>query len=148
MLMSAPSRVDGRPRARPDYYHGEQGLIADHPSMLEVRGLTHADYYKDVSFAIREVLGIGGLLDSGKSHLGKGIAGLITPETGTVRLGTNQPSRPDFHDLISKGLAYVPSRRLARGIILPFSVAWSTCHAADGCSQTGWAFGMRRLRSV
>ena len=49
-----------------DYYHEEeQGLIADHPSMLEVRGLSHADYYKDVSFAIREgeVFGIGGLLD-------------------------------------------------------------------------------------
>ena len=83
---------------------------------------SHADYYKDVSFAIREgeVLGIGGLLNSGKSHLGKGIAVIITPETGTVRLGTNQPGRPDFHDLISKGLAYVPSERLAEEIILPF----------------------------
>ncbi len=112
-----------------DYYHEEEQVrTADRPTMLEVRGLSHADYYKDVSFAIREgeILGIGGLLDSGKSHLGKGIAGLVLPEAGTVRLGTNQPSRPDFHDLISKGLAYVPSERLAEGIILPFSVAWNT----------------------
>ena len=37
-----------------DYYHEEeQGPIADHPSMLEVRDLSLADYYEDVSFAIR-----------------------------------------------------------------------------------------------
>ena len=47
-----------------------------------------------------------------------------------MRLGTNQPGRPDFHDLISKGLAYVPSERLAEGIILPFSVAWNTSLAS------------------
>ena len=63
---------------------------------------------------------------SGKSHLGKGIAGLIPPDIGTVRLAGKAPNRPEFRDLIAGGLAYVPSERLLEGIIAPFSVAWNT----------------------
>lgn len=112
-----------------DYYHEEdQGQVAGRPVMLEVKDLSLRDHYRDVSFAVRqgEVLGIGGLLDSGKSHLGKGIAGLLPPEAGTVRLAAHRPVRPEFRHLIGNGLAYVPSERLAEGIILPFSVAWNT----------------------
>jgi ribose transport system ATP-binding protein len=112
-----------------DYYHEEdQGQIVGRSVMLQVRDLSLRDHYQDVSFEVREgeVLGIGGLLDSGKSHLGKGIAGLMPPEAGTVRMGAEQPVRPEFRDLIAQGLAYVPSERLAEGLILPFSVAWNT----------------------
>jgi ribose transport system ATP-binding protein len=112
-----------------DYYHEEdQGQIVGSSVMLQVRDLSLRDHYQDVSFEVREgeVLGIGGLLDSGKSHLGKGIAGLVPPEAGTVRLAAEQPVRPEFRDLIARGLAYVPSERLAEGIIVPFSVAWNT----------------------
>ncbi len=112
-----------------DYYHEEaQGRVSERPVMLEVRNLSRREHYQDVSFDVREgeVLGIGGLLDSGKSHLGKGITGLLPPDSGTVRLGAGEPIRPEFHNLVARGLAYVPSERLAEGIIPPFSVAWNT----------------------
>ena len=112
-----------------DYYHEEnQGSVAGRPVMLEIRGLSHSDRYHEVSLDVRqgEVVGIGGLLDSGKSHLGKGVAGLVPPDTGAVRVAAGRPTRPEFLHLIAQGLAYVPSERLAEGIILPFSVAWNT----------------------
>lgn len=111
-----------------DYYHEEdQERVAGRSALFEVRGLSLRDRYHDVFFEVRkgEILGIGGLLDSGKSHLGKGIAGLTPPDTGTVRLGGKPPVRPEFRNLIADGLAYVPSERLAEGIIAPFSVAWN-----------------------
>ena len=87
-----------------------------------------------------EVLGIGGLLDSGKSHLGKGIAGLVRPEREQSDWYT--ADRPDFHHLISSGLAYVPSERLAEGIILRFRLHGIFRSQADRtCSPIGWAFG-------
>jgi ribose transport system ATP-binding protein len=111
-----------------DYYHeDEQESVADRSVMLEVRGLCLPEHYQDISLDVRagEVLGIGGLLDSGKSRLGKGIAGLIAPAAGTVRIAGERAGRPEFRGLIAQGLAYVPSERLAEGIISPFSVAWN-----------------------
>ena len=111
-----------------DYYHEEeQGKIANHNVLIQVRDLSLAGYYQDVSFDVHEgeVLGVGGLLDSGKSHLGKGVAGLLRPDLGTVCVGSTSAERPNFRDLISQGLAYLPSERSAEGIILPFSIAWN-----------------------
>ncbi|MGB7100146.1 MAG: sugar ABC transporter ATP-binding protein [Xanthobacteraceae bacterium] len=111
-----------------DYYHEEdQEPIVGRPVMLAACGLSSPDHYQDVSLEVHEgeVFGIGGLLDSGKSHLGKGIAGLRPPAAGTVRLGTEHPAPPEFRSLIAQGFAYVPSERLAEGIIPPFSVAWN-----------------------
>jgi ribose transport system ATP-binding protein len=111
-----------------DYYHEEeQGRVGSHAVLVEVCNLSLGEQYHDVSFKVREgeVLGIGGLLDSGKSRLGKGIAGLVPPSAGTVRIGANRADRPEFPKLITQGLAYVPSERLAEGIIPPFSVAWN-----------------------
>jgi ribose transport system ATP-binding protein len=116
-----------------DYYHEEdQGRITDRPVALEVRNLSRSGLYYGVSFEVRrgEVFGIGGLLDSGKSHLGKGIVGLVRPDTGTVQFDQSLPIRPAFHHLTSSGVAYVPSERLAEGIIPPFSVAWNVSLAS------------------
>ena len=64
-----------------DYYHEEdQENVSGRSVLMEVRDLSLRQEYREVSFDVRqgEILGIGGLLDSGKSHLGKGIAGLDT----------------------------------------------------------------------
>jgi ribose transport system ATP-binding protein len=112
-----------------DYYHEEdQQQVGRSAVKLEVRDLSLRDHYHDVSFEVREreVFGIGGLLDSGKSHLGKGIAGLLPSDGGTVRLAAGRAVRPEFCELIAQGLAYVPGERLVEGIIPRFSVAWNT----------------------
>ncbi len=129
-----------------DYYHEEeQGTVADRKILIQVCDIALAGYYQKVSFDVHEgeVLGIGGLLDSGKSYLGKGIAGLVRPDSGTVRIGKSHAERPEFRDLISQGLAYLPSERSAEGIILPFSVAWNTS-LAGGQDLFSTALGIWR----
>jgi ribose transport system ATP-binding protein len=111
-----------------DYYHEEdQGQISDRPIALKVRNLTSSGSYENVSFEVHrgEVFGVGGLLDSGKSHLGKGIVGLARPDAGTVSFGEELAAPPNFYHLASNGVAYVPSERLAEGIIPLFSIAWN-----------------------
>ena len=66
----------GRERAD-DYYHIDRQRDVDgRPIICSVRDLSGPEF-ANVSFDLRqgEVLGIGGLLDSGKSALGKAIAG-------------------------------------------------------------------------
>ena len=109
-----------------DYYHeGEQGGVEERPVVLTVDGLAEKRVFGPVSFEVREgeILGIGGLLDSGKSALGRAIAGLVRADLGTVRINNEPARRPEFRRLMAEGLAYVPAERLAEGLILPFSVA-------------------------
>ena len=109
-----------------DYYHeNDQPDVTDRAVVLAARGLSLTGTYGPVTLEVREgeVLGIGGLLDSGKSHLGKGIAGLVAPDAGFVEISGGGAARPEFRRLIAQGLAYLPSERLTEGIIAPFSIA-------------------------
>lgn len=111
-----------------DYYHeDEQRDLHDQAVRLRCRNLSFGGAYSNVSLEVREgeVLGIGGLLDSGKSQLGKGIAGVIPPQGGEVQIQGHGSEKPFLPDLIRQGLAYLPAERLVEGIIASFPVAWN-----------------------
>ncbi len=118
-----------------DYYHeDEQRETEAAPVVFETRGLSSAGRYHDVSLQIRagEVLGIGGLLESGKSDFGKGAAGVVPPERGEVRLESGPWTSPVMGRLVPQGLGYVPAERLSEGMIPQFSVAWNITLASGG----------------
>ncbi len=95
--------------------------------VLAVEGLTLDGVYDNINLTLRpgEILGIGGLLDSGKSALGKGIVGVEPPDQGTVALCGGAPGKPDIVSAVDRGLAYVPAERLVDGLIARMSVAWN-----------------------
>ena len=119
-----------------DYYHErrQRVLAPAAPAALSVRGLSSSGEYESITLTVHagEVVGIGGLLDSGKSALGRGVAGVEAPEAGEIALADGQPVRPKITDLVRKGLGYVPAERLAEGIIPSFSVAWNISVAGGG----------------
>jgi ribose transport system ATP-binding protein len=121
----------GRERVS-DYYHETlQGDVRHNATFLEVRALSRPGMYHDVSFDIKagEIVGIGGLLGSGKSALGKGIVGLEPPVGGTVKLGAQIASKPEIRRLIRGGIAYVPPERLTEGLIAQFRLPWNVSMA-------------------
>jgi ribose transport system ATP-binding protein len=132
-----------------DYYHEHSQVdAADRPIRLRCRGLSLDGAYAGVDLDVHEgeVLGIGGLLDSGKSRLGKGIAGIIASDAGEVQLADRAPAAPVFHTLIRHGIAYVPAERLVEGIIAAFSVAWNISLASGGdlfATRLGYWLGKR-----
>ncbi|MEA2780507.1 MAG: ribose transport system ATP-binding protein, partial [Rhodospirillaceae bacterium] len=118
-----------------DYYHESRQQIVDASRLsLRVEGLSRRGEYADVSLDLHEgeVLGIGGLLDSAKSQLGKGIAGVVAPDSGTVALADGPPMQPRLRSLMRKGLGYVPAERYAEGIITAFPVSWNMSLASGG----------------
>ena len=79
-LMVGRSRVE-------DYYHlDQQREVESRRSIYVVKGISGPGF-QDVSFEVRagEIVGIGGLLDSGKSALGKAMAGVRSAENGHNR---------------------------------------------------------------
>ncbi|MGO4835243.1 ATP-binding cassette domain-containing protein, partial [Rhizobiaceae sp. 2RAB30] len=78
----------------------------------------------DISFEVRagEILGIGGLPDSGKDGLGEALFGLVD-RSGSVRVEGKelQPSNPLAS--IRNGMSFVPADRRGAGGLLSMSVA-------------------------
>ncbi len=92
---------------------------ADAEPVLDVRALS-GRAFRDVSFQVQpgEVLGIAGVVGSGRTELAEAIYGIDTEVTGEVRIaGRPAPLRsPRISQAM--GLAYVPEDRHAHGIFL------------------------------
>ncbi len=131
-----------------DYYHEQEQRDGDLGAVrFAARNLTRSGRYEDVGFEINagEVLGIGGLLDSGKSALGKGLVGIEAPELGEIRLGQADWIRPGIRRLIPQGVGYVPAERLAEGMIASQKVAWNIS-SASGADRFSTRLGIWRHR--
>lgn len=90
---------------------------------LEVERLTAEGVFSDISFELRagEILGMAGLVGSGRSEVARAILGIDPYDAGSVRVdGKPLPRRPK--DVIEAGVALLPEDRTRQGLVLPFTV--------------------------
>jgi simple sugar transport system ATP-binding protein len=99
---------------------------------LAVDGLTLAGAFRDISFEARpgEVLGITGLLGSGRSEIVESLFGIHPATSGTVRVDGSPVQIRSITDAIEAGFGYVPSDRLTEGLALEKSIADNTIAAS------------------
>jgi ribose transport system ATP-binding protein len=102
--------------------------LTDRPAVLEVQGLTRDHEFRDVSFSLRqgEILGISGLIGSGRTEVAKCIFGLTRPQSGRVLLDGRETLFRSPLDAIGAGLVYLPEERKAEGIFPLLSIAENT----------------------
>ncbi len=93
--------------------------------LLELSGVTGPHKPEDVSFALHrgEVLGLAGLLGSGRSALARVIAGIEPAVAGDIRIKGEKVTIRRPADAIAQGIALVPEARATHGIIPAHSVA-------------------------
>jgi len=102
-------------------------------TVLEVRGLgSRKSIVRDVSFTLRsgEILGLAGLVGSGRTELANILFGLTPADSGEILLGGSMCSIGSPQQAIALGLAYVPEDRTHHGVIPPMSIAQNTSLAA------------------
>lgn len=93
-------------------------------TILEARNLTQPGVLEDVSLDIRqgEVVGLFGLMGSGRTELARILFGLDTVQKGTIRLDgkalTNGPA-----ERIGAGMAFVTEERRAEGLMMDAAIA-------------------------
>ncbi len=94
------------------------------PVLLEVGGLSRRGEFADVSFGLRrgEVLGIVGLLGSGRTELALTLFGMTRAESGRIALEGQPLSLRSNRDAVRAGIAYVSEDRLSLGVVLPQSI--------------------------
>ncbi len=93
---------------------------------LELRGVTHrASGLRNVSLTVRrgEILGLAGLVGSGRTELAEVIFGLRPADEGQILIGGQPRNVRSPQDAIASGIAYVPEDRRQHGVVLEMSVA-------------------------
>ncbi len=97
-------------------------------TVLEVRGLTRLPDVHDASFELREgeILGLAGLVGSGRTELVRTIYGLDPSQAGEVRVADSRlpPGRPDL--AIRAGLGFAPEERKSEGLWLDWNMIRNT----------------------
>ncbi|MEI6363320.1 MAG: sugar ABC transporter ATP-binding protein [Actinomycetes bacterium] len=110
----------------------------DSPVLLDVQHLSSPIGIRDVSFTLLagEVIGLAGLLGSGRSEILQCILGADREVEGKVLLaGRPVPRKPT--GAIRAGLAYVPEDRTRQGLFPNFTI-WQNASIADIQRLTRW----------
>jgi len=86
---------------------------------LEVKNLSYSHMLKDVSFKAYggEILGIGGLVGSGRTELIRCIFGAAKKSGGTITLGGKPVSQSIRRNIVKGGFGYVPEDRRVEGLV-------------------------------
>ena len=150
-------RMTGRSDARPD---ARSCCVGADAACLEVRDVTLArvmpdgtrrELLSDVAFHARagEVLGIFGLLGSGRTELLETLAGLRPRFSGSVLLNGREVSLDSPGAAMRQGVMLIPEDRKCDGLMLDLSIRENI--AAAGVKRaTTWGFlrGGRELASI
>jgi len=93
-------------------------------AVLEVEGLSQPGVVMDISFALRqgEVLGLFGLMGSGRSELARVLFGLDPHAEGHI-LMDGRPLPPGPGGRIAAGMAFVTENRREEGLLMNINIA-------------------------
>jgi ABC-type sugar transport system ATPase subunit len=94
-------------------------------SRLTLDGFQATPWHAPVNLTVHagEILGIAGLIGSGRSELLEAIAGITQPLAGTVTINGSAQRFQKPAEALQAGLALVPENRKEQGIVSSFSIS-------------------------
>ncbi len=100
--------------------------------VLEVRGVSRGDRLRGVDLTLYrgEVLGLAGMVGSGRTELLRAICGADAVDTGEVRVDGNPVSHPTPARMRTRGLGLIPENRKEEGLVLELSTHENVCLAS------------------
>jgi ABC-type sugar transport system ATPase subunit len=125
---------------------------------MQVKGLSHGHWYRDVSFNLHrgEILGIAGMLGSGRTELLRGIFGADPVDSGEVVIDGKVYRGANPIRMVQAGVGLTPENRKLDGLILIHSIRDNLCYASMNITANGWvenkakrnAFAERQVREL
>ena len=111
-----------------DYYRADYGEKVSDEVVLSVKNVTVPGLIEDVSFDLHkgEILGFGGLSESGMHEIGKAIFGAPYDRTGTVELADGTKIN-DIPSAIKHSIAYTSKDRDNESVVLNQSIGDNIC---------------------
>ena len=95
---------------------------------MEVKNLSHAGVFEDVSFTLKkgEILGVSGMVGAGRSEVARAIVGIDKKTGGEVLLEGKVLDIQKPIDAINAGVVLIPENRKEEGLVLENSVRFNT----------------------
>ena len=140
--LSSPAHAAAAPTPQQASGDGVQAGVA--PPYLQATGLGQAGQLQATDIGLRagEVLGLGGLLGSGRTELAKLLFGLSAADQGEVRVEGRPVRFGGPADAVRHGLALCPEDRKTDGIVAGLSVRENIALALQA------RMGLRRFLSL
>lgn len=100
--------------------------------ILEVEGVSEPGAVRDISFQLRkgEIVGISGLMGSGRSRLARILFGVDPHREGTIRAGGQNLNSADLKARLDAGFAFVTEDRRQDSLLMDATVAENMALAA------------------
>jgi ribose transport system ATP-binding protein len=139
----------GRGRQSEYYRESSQKPYRDEV-LLAAEELCLDGQYRDVSFALHEgeILGIAGVIGSGREGVCRTLFGFEQPTAGRLLVG-GQPVRfASPADAVDRGVGYVPRERRTEGLVLFLSVIANTTLASLETVERGALIDHRKERRL
>lgn len=115
-----------------EYYRETRQTTPTSEVVMAAAGLSRGGAFHDVSFELHagEVLGIAGVIGSGREDLARCLAGHVLPHMGTLTVGGQVVHFNAPYDATAAGVGLVPAERKVEGLVAQFSVAENMTLAA------------------
>lgn len=107
-----------------EYYRENRQKKAEEKVVFECKGLSQFGHFKDISFQLheKEVLGICGVVGSGKEELCEVISGVDAFTSGQMLI-EGKPFKPSSpHAAVESGVVCIPQERNEEGILASLSI--------------------------
>ena len=92
--------------------------------LLEVKNLSKKGNFQDINFKVcsGEIVGITGILGSGRTEIALSLFGLNRPDSGEIYIDGKLAKIKSPQDAIELGLSYLPEDRLNQGLFIKQSI--------------------------
>ncbi len=109
-------------RSITEFYPERRNVPGD--VILEIKNFNQPGIFKDVNFNLRkgEILGIAGLMGSGRTEIMRAIFGVDKCESGEVIFKNEKLKITKPEDAIKAGFGFITENRKTEGLILDFSI--------------------------
>lgn len=124
--------VEGRPSDR---------TVVLGPELLRVQGLSSPRKFSDIGFSVHggEIVGLAGLVGSGRTEVALAIFGLDPLSCGEVTVAGQAVERRDPTTMMRLGVGLVPEDRKRHGLVLGMSAKENiSLPVLDSLSRFGW----------
>ena len=110
--------------------------------VLEVRSLTKKHNFRDITFTLHkgEILGVIGLLGSGRTELALALFGMNPADSGDILVEGVQEKITGVNKAVKAGIAYVPEDRLSEGLVMGYSIQNNTVLATIDAFRNRFTF--------
>ena len=107
-----------------EYTKYSSGKKLDKP-LFEVNNLKRSGNFDDINFRLfeGEIIGITGLLGSGRTELAEALFGINPADSGQIKIHGKNVKIRTIQDAVNLGIGYVPENRMVQGLVMPQSVA-------------------------